>query len=254
MPAYTVLEMVQDILNDLDSDPVTAIDDTEESRQITQILKTTYFNIIDGRHWEHLYELFTLTETDASTPTYMTIPSRVLDIEYVKYNVRTSTDTKDKYQLITYKRPLDFMNMLDARDSSASNIDVITATSGAKGNVYNDRAPTSWTSFDDGIVVFDAYDVAVDTGGYLQTSKTQARGKYYPTWTDDDGTFVPDLPINAFSYLLNEAKSICFLNIKQAANPKIEQMANTQRRRMSNEAQKVTQDILYPNYGRRGKK
>ena len=53
----TLLEMVTDILSDMESDPVTSYLDTPESQQVAQMLQTTYYNIIDGRDWPHLYNL-----------------------------------------------------------------------------------------------------------------------------------------------------------------------------------------------------
>lgn len=260
MPAMTYKEMVVDILNDLDSDPLfdnSPLEDiasTEESRQIVQIIKTTYFNIIDGRDnfWPHLYKLFQLTATGASTPTHMTIPTNAMDFSYIKYNVRTTTDTRDKFKDIIYLDPKEFMDKVDARDDSATEVTQVTDPTGIYINVYNDRAPQYWTSFDDKTVVFDAYDSVVDTSNMVAV-KTQCRGKIYPTVTEED-TFVFDLPVDSFSYLLAEAKSVAFLVLKQAANPKAEQQANTQRRRLSREAGKVERENIYPDFGRKGKK
>ena len=253
----TLKEMVDDILNDMDSDPTfdnTPLEDiasTEESRQVMQILKTTYFSIIDGKDWPHLYDTFQLTESDASTPTTMTIPTNVMDFSYLKYNIATATDTKDRFTKLTYKTPEEFLNITDARDSSLTTIDQITATSGIFLNIYNDRAPLYWTSPDDHTIVLDAYDSGVDT--FTTTVKTQCFGKIYPTWTETDA-FVPDLPIDAFSYFLAEAKSMCFLNIKQTANPKVEAQSTTHRRRMSQEAHKIDNSIKYRTFGRNSKK
>jgi len=49
MAKMTVLEIVQDILNDLDGDAVNSINDTVEALQIAQIVKTTFNNILDGK-------------------------------------------------------------------------------------------------------------------------------------------------------------------------------------------------------------
>ena len=257
MPLMTLKEMVDDILNDMDSDPTfdnTPLEDihsTEESRQVAQILKTTYFQIIDGKDWPHLRNTFQLTESDASTPTTMTIPSNVMDFDYIKYDIQTATDTRDRFHKISYKTPEEFLNITDSRDSSSSLIDQITATSGILINVFNERAPQYWTSPDDETVIFDAYDSDVET--FLKTAKTQCFGKIYPTWTETDA-FVPDLPVDAFSYLLAEAKSMCFVNVKQLANAKVEAQAVTQRRRMSQEAHKIDNSIKYRTFGRNSKK
>lgn len=249
----TWFEIVEDILNDLDSDVVTSWDDTEESRQVSQIMETTYWNLIDGHDWPHLYKPFQLTESSASTPTHMTIANNVMNIDFVKYNIRSSTDTKDRFSIIPFVRPQEFMHRLDARDSSATNVDQITDASGIFLNIYNDRAPSFYTSFDEETIVFDAYDSDVET--YLRTTKTQCYGKIYPTLTVTDGFYV-DLPTEAFSYFLNEAKSTAAIVLKQQQHPKAEQHSITQRRRMAQQAWKINENmgIRYPNYGRRSRK
>lgn len=250
MARMTLLEMVQDILSDMDSDAVTSYTDTVESVQVAQILKTTYFNIIDGRDWPHLYQFFRLTETDANTPTHMTLVNDVMNVDWIKYNVRNATDTKDRYHKIEWKSPEEFMMILDSRDSSATNIDVITSNN-IFFNVYNDRAPSYFTTFDEDLIVFDAFDSGVET--FLKTAKNQCYGKVYPTVTLADGMYF-DLPTEGFSYLLNESKSVVFLALKQVANPKAEQHSVTQRRRMSQEAWRFNKGIIYPDYGRKGKR
>ena len=251
MARLTYLEMVQDILSDMDSDTVTTILETVESTQVTQIIETTYYNIIDGRDWPNLYQMFRLTETGISTPTHMTLGTTVMDLKYVKYNTRTATDTKDRYTEMQFLEPQEFMNIVDGRNSAATNVTQVTDTSNIKINVYKDRAPIYFTSFNETVLIFDAYDEDVET--FLKTAKNQCYGKVYPTVTTSDG-FYFDLPPDAFSYLLNEAKSTCFLTLKQQQNNKAEQHAVTQRRRMSQEAWKLRNGISYPNYGRKSTK
>ncbi len=251
MAKLTYLELVTDILSDMDSDPVSSIFDTVESTQVAQIIETTYYNIIDGKDWPNLYQMFQLEETSASTPTHMDLPDDVMDLKYIKYNTRTTTDTKDRYTEMTFMEPQDFMRMVDERTSSATNIDVITDASGIFINVFNDRAPTYFTSFNETVIIFDAYDGDVET--FLKTAKNQVYGKIYPTVSSTD-TFYFDLPMDSYSYLLNEAKSTCFITLKQQNNPKAEQHAVTQRRRMSQQSWKLRNGIRYPNYGRNGSK
>jgi len=249
MPSMTLLEIVQDILSDLDSDEVNSISDTVESAQVAQIVKTTYFNLIDGKDWPHLYSLFQLTPSGTTArPTHMSFPSTVEDVHYIKYNVRDINDTKDIFQKITWKTPEDFMDIVNKRSTAESEVTEVTDPTGISINIYNERPPQYYTSFDNDNVVFDAYDIAVDST--LTAAKTECYGKLYPTWTVSD-TFVPDLPVNSFSYLLNESKSVAFLILKQAANPKAEQHSVSQRRRMSQEAWKIKNGIKYPSYGRK---
>jgi len=245
----SLLEIVQDILSDLDSDEVNSISDTVESLQVAQIVKTTYFNIIDGKDWPHLNQFFQLEPSgDANKPTHMRLPDNVIKLNYIKYNKKESGNTYDKFINITYKTPEDFMRLLDTRHSDASNVLSVTDDSDVTLNILNDVAPTYYTSFDNEHVIFDSYDSVVDNT--LQESKTQGYGKLYPTWTMED-SFTPDLPVQSFSYLLNEAKSVAFVVLKQAPNPKAEQHSVTQRRRMSQEAWRLQGGVTLPNYGRK---
>jgi len=249
MPSMTLLEITQDILSDMNSDSVNSINDTVEALQVAQIIKSTYFSIIDGRDWPHLFQFFKLTASGtASRPTHMSLPDNVLKVNWIKYNIRTSTDTKDKYTKIIYKTPEEFMEICDSRDSSASRVTQVTDPTGVYINIYNDTAPIYYTSFDNENIVMDAYDSGVDST--LTQVKSQCYGKVYPTWTMTD-EFVADLPEEAFSYFLNEAKSACFLRIKEAPDAKSEQYSVSQRRRMSQDAWRVKRGITYPNYGRK---
>ena len=249
MAKLTVLDMVQDILSDLDSDEVNSINDTIEATQVAQIIKTTYFNIIDGKDWPFLFQFFQLDSSiNPARPNYMKLPESVVNVETIKYNKRLITDTFDRYTDVTYKTPEEFLDIVNARHSDATNVLVVTDASLVKLNIFNDKAPSYFTSFDDEYLVFDSYDSDVDT--ILQTSKTQCHGKVRPTFSMTD-IFVPDLPVQMFSYLLNEAKSTCFLILKQAPNQKAEQHSISQRRRMSQEAWRIKNGVTYPNYGRK---
>lgn len=52
MAKMNLLELVQDILNDLNADNVNSIDDTIESQQVAQIVKSTYFALMHVRNWK----------------------------------------------------------------------------------------------------------------------------------------------------------------------------------------------------------
>lgn len=249
MSKLTLIEMTQDILNDLDSDAVNSINDTIEALQVAQIIKTTYMSLMDGRHWPHLYEIFQLDAlSDINHPVYLKIPETIVNVEWIKYNVRSATDTKDKFSNISYKQPIDFLSIVDARDSSASNIQSVIDFSGVSLNIIKDKAPQYFTSFDDEHIVFDSYNNAVDTT--IQQSKTKGYGRRNTTFTLSD-LFIPDLPVQAFSMLLSEAKATAFTILKQTTNSKAEQHSVTQRRRMSQDAWKLVKGITYPSYGRK---
>ena len=248
MAKMNLLEIVQDIMSDMDSDNVNSINDSVEALQVAQIVKSTYYSIIDGKDYDFLYELFRMTASGTSDrPTHMLLPDDIIDLKYIKYNNKLTASARDLYQVIEYKTPEDFMKLCDERDSTATKVKKVTDPTGIFINVLNDKQPQYFTSFDDVTMVFDSYLATLDST--LQQSKTQCHGKRSIVFTIGD-TFTPDLPTQMFTYLLAEAKSACFLTLKQMANQKAEQTSIRQRRIMSEEAFRIKNGITYPNYGR----
>lgn len=249
MAKMTLLDMVQDIMSDMDADDINSITDTAESVQVAQIIKTTYYNIVDGKDFPFLYELFQLNSSATTArPTHMKMPEDIIDLKWIKYNNKKQGDAKNLYEKVEYKAPEDFMEIVDKRDNSASNVTAVTDTTDILVNIYNDRGPKYFTSFDDEFLVFDAYDSEKEST--MQNSNTQCHGKRSVAFTLVDN-FTPDLPVQMFSYLLNEAKSTAFVTLKQMPNPKAESNSVTQKRRMSQEAWRVRNGITFAHYGRK---
>jgi len=248
----TLLEIVQDILNDMDSDEVNSISDTIESVQVAQIVKTCYFEMIGNRNWPHLRKLIQLEGLATPTkPNYLAIPDGVKELESFKYDKFTSTNPNTKLLDVTFKQPDSFLRFVSSRNSSNSNVETIIDFSGSKLLILNDVAPTYWTTFDDEKIVTDSYDASVDTT--LNGSKTQCLAYVNPVWVHDNDA-VPDLPIEAFPALLAEAKSTAFYNVKQMPNQKTEQKSQRQQRWLSRKAWKGHGGVEYPDYGRKGRR
>jgi len=247
----TLLEIVQDILSDMDSDEVNSIHDTVESQQVARVVRSTFENIVTGREYPHKNTLLKLQASgDSTKPTHMKLPENVIELLSLNYNKRALTDTKDKYSEVKYLSPDEFILKTNYRDTSKDNV-VVVEENGVDLFILNDVAPTYFTSFDDEWLVFDSYDKAVDTT--LQQNKTQCFGKVQPTFAFEDD-HIPDLPVQLFPYLINEAKSTAFLVVKQMPNQKAEQHSISQRRRMSQDAWRLTKGISRPDYGRKSKK
>ena len=70
-----------------------------------------------------------------------------------------------------------------------------------------------------------------------------------PSWTVSD-SFIPDLPEEAFSRLLAEAKAACFGRLKQLTDNKSEQQAQRQRHAMARKSWRAHGGIRMPNYAR----
>lgn len=248
----SLLELVQDILNDLDSDEVNTINDTVEAQQVANIVKTCYFEIVGNRNWPHLKKLIQLDASgDVAKPNYLKLPETVKELIFFKYETQKATDTKIVLTEMKYKEPDDFLRFVSSRNTDNANVDIITDFSGTKLFILNNTAPTYWTSFDDEWMVTDSYDSAVDTT--LQKAKTQCQAVVEPAWLPEDD-FVPDLPTEAFSSLLEESKSTAFFVLKQMANQKAEQKATRQSRWLSRKAWSAKGGVLYPDYGRKSRR
>lgn len=244
----TLLEIVQFILNDMDGDEVNSVNDTIESQQVANIVKQTYLEMIANRNWPHMGTAFNCDSyTDTDYPTFLTLPENIKELKWIKYNKRTSTDTKDKYESLKYKQPEDFFDFCSARDSSATNVQIVNYN-GVKINIRTDQAPQFWTSFDDNVIICDSFDSDVDT--VLQTGKNSCWGVKNPTWSGTD-TSIPDLPAEAFPALVEEAKSTAFYVLRQTSNEKAEQKATRQQRWLSRKAWRTKGGVRYPDYGRR---
>jgi hypothetical protein len=220
---YTLLEMTQNILASMDGDEVDSINDTAESRQVSQLIRTAYFNIVSRANLPEHKTLFQLTSSgNTSYPVKMTAPSNVTRIDWIKYN--TSTDSVDDFNYVTILPIQQFVDMMDSLNESETNVDTMTINN----NVYyfrNDKKPEFCMVLDDNIIIFDSYDSSVETT--LQTSKTMCYGQTMPTFSLTDNA-IPNLDDAQFALLLNEAKALCFVELKQTPNQKAEQEARRQ--------------------------
>lgn len=249
MARKTLLEIVQVILNDIDGDEVNSIDDTIESEQVASVVRSCYEEMVSNRNWPYHKEMIKLEASGTtSKPNYLKLPERLKELYFFKYDKAKITDSKVVYQDVTYKTPEEFMRYVMSRDSSQANIDTIVDISGVQLLIANNLAPSFWTSFDDDYLITDSYDSAVDTT--LQSAKTQVYASMMPIWVHENDA-VPDLPITAFSALIEESKSTASFVVKQMVNQKAEQKATRQQRWLSRKSGRANNGVQYPNYGRK---
>jgi len=244
----TLLEVVQEILSDMNSDNVNSVNDTIEAQQVVQIAKRTYFNMVNERILPHTASFFNLTAlVNPAKPTHVRIEDDVVRVESIKYDCRKEIDAPVNPQEIQYLHPKEFIDWVMQRNPSNPNVTTVLDT--VPLFIYNNAAPTYWTSFDDKHIVFDSFDSSLDST--IQSSKCYAYGEREPAWTSID-QFIPDIPAKMFPYFVNEAKSMCFMTIKEAPHQKVEQAADRQRKWLSGEKFRAGgKRITYPNYGRK---
>ncbi len=252
MAKLTLLEIVQDILSDMVSDEVNSIDDTIESQAVAQIVKTVYLDMITNRNWPHTRKLINLDSPgNLDLPTYLKLPTNLKELEVLEYDSRKLGDTYSSYRKLKYKYPDEFLHLVSGRKSDAPNTVVITDPSGVKLSILANKAPEYYTSFNDVDIVCDSYDVTVDDT--LKSSKTNCIAFLIPDW-ERSNEAIPDLPIEAFSALVAEAKSTAFYTIKQMVNEKAEQKATRQNRWLARKAWRTHGGVRYDDYGRKGRR
>lgn len=249
MAKQSLLDIVQEILSDMNSDNVNSISDTIESMQVAQIVRRTFYNLYNDRVWPHTAQLLRINSSaDGDKPTHMILDEDLIHLDWVKYDVRTDPTKSINYKVMQYKSPEDFLTYVMQRDSTDANVITVMDYNGTPLLIRNDVMPTCYTTFDDEHLVFDSWDNTVDS--ILQQSKTQAFGISEPEFLLED-SFVPDIPMKAFPYFVNEAKSTAFLKVKEVFSQKDEQNATRQKSWLAQNKHRIAGGIKYPNYGRK---
>ena len=237
----TLLQIVQSILSDMDSEDVNSISDTVEAQQIGSVVEDTYYNIIADREIPEHNKLMTLTAmADSAKPTHFKYPTNTKHIDRVEYNV--GTVAKKDFAEVAFVDPVYFLDNMDESgllvETYDGNLDIFVGTT---------TAPSYYTSFDDEYVIMNSYDSAVDTT--LQSSKIRAFGSVYPTFSQTD-SFAPDLDNTLMPLLLAEAKSTCFSLFKGGSDPKVEQAARRLKSYVMNDQYKTKRPNIRNYYGR----
>ena len=237
----TLLEIVQDILSDMDSEEVNSISDSNEARQVARIVQTTFYNLIATREIPEHEELLKLTPaSDSNFPTHFEYTDNVKEITDVWYE-----DSDGFYREVRWIEPLDFLNRTDRVTEDF--VTVFDKNGGTKLRIKNDANPTFYTSFDDKWIVMNSYDSSVDST--LQFSKVRAYGTVYPAFTIAD-SYTPDLDSTLFPYLVSEAKSTAMSLLKGQTDPKVDQQSRRQKSYMQNDQFKSERGNKRVNYGR----
>lgn len=223
---YTLLELTKAVLSSMDSDEINSINDTVESQQVVEIIKTVYDDIISRGDLQSNKTLFNLVPSgDITKPTLMTKPESLDRIEWIKYNGMLIEDTDPAWTEMMFMPPGDFIEYI--HNFNPSQTDVGTFDYVAEGSVItftykNSASPRYYTTIDDNTLIFDSYDSEVSST--LEASKTLAFGPRRTSFESTD-SFTPVLQPNQFALLLNEAKSLAWAELKQTGHAKAEQTA-----------------------------
>lgn len=234
----SLLDIVQSVLSDMNSDEVSSISDTVEAEQVAMIVRDTYFETIVTRNLLKLNNYFNLDSiSDATRPNIMKLPANVSEVKEIRY----------KGDLVKHVSREEFMRITSNRQNNTAITEVKEPATGMLLYIINNYRPMYWTSFDDSHIIFDAWESEITET--LLTGEVVGYGELMPSWSMTDN-FVPDLPLKLYPLLLAEVKSKAFADIKQMASAKEEQKATRLRQHLSRERNRTANGIRYPNYGR----
>lgn len=269
---FTLLEIVQDILNDMSGDEVDSINDTTEATQVANIVRSTYFHLVSQRNLTEHKTQFRLDETSSSTPVIMTKPDNMLTMEWLKFDRKNEPGAfsggvfsgsafditeGSNFTPMQYYAPYDFFDLQDRLTWDGTSVDAFEFTTGSSDVIdikyKTNSAPSFYTVLEDYYVIFDSLDTDV-TVNYLESLLSLAYGTYKPTFTMND-SFTPDMDATEFNWLMEEAKSACSRKLRQLED----QTASQRARRGAIRSQRTDKGLTgsqpdynrMPNYGRR---
>ena len=236
----TLLEIVQEILDEANGDNVSSISDTDESVKVASIVRAVYQTMIANREIPEHKELIQLTPlSDITRPTMFRLTEDIRTVDWIRYN---GTE-------VCFIEPEKFLErslQLNPTDTDVTSVQNVN--NNVTLYVTNHADPTYFSSFDDEHIIMDSYDSAVDTT--LQQSKTIAWGSVYPVFRLEND-FVPDIDANLFPMFVEEAKSRAIYSVSgKTLNQKVETAARHARNRAQTDRHKVGQGHNRPRYGR----
>lgn len=225
---FTLLEMVQKVLEALGSDEVNTINDTVEAVQTARLIEDSFYELLNQREWPFLMQLIQLESLgDVLQPTTLKIPESVVRIDDVRYDWTNTIDTPLEplnIKGVKWMEPDQFLRHVQGRNTDTAEITVFNTPNGIKIPLRVDKGVEAsfWTSFDDEFIVFDGYDNINEST--MQGNRSQCLAKVLPTFLLTD-TYMPNVPPHFFQTWLADAKSTAFIYWRQEVSPKDEQKA-----------------------------
>lgn len=242
----TLRDIVVEILDYMDGQPVSSINDTDEALQIARIVERTYYNLMSSNTVPEQKKLLKLiVSSDATYPTHLKTPDDLIRLHNLWYDIETDPTKKRKYHELQYVDPLTFIHKTDTYEGQVQIVPDKDAATDLR--IRTDKHPDFYTSFNDNWIVVDSFNSSVDST--LQANKLRAYGTVLPQFTIDDD-FIPEMDVNLFPVLIEEAKSVAFEVLKGVRSTKVEQAARRNRYLSQPDRQKVGSSPRWNNYGR----
>ncbi len=247
MTKRTILKLVQDLGAGINSDEIDTLDETIEATDIATLLSQTLQEVLDRKTWEFMKGKVRQLDARAGGSTELntlTIPTDVTRITCLKYR-----DNNDKFRELTYMQACEFIELVQSRDATESNITAIDNADGVALNVDTTVAPQYWTSFDEETITFDAYDSTSGTGNLIADSVIIA--DVMPVTDFTDPVAVLNIPERMETLVFNEALVTCNYRLRQIRDPRADRIARRQGISLRENEHKTKKDKKVIRYGRR---
>jgi len=242
----TLLDLVQTILEKMDSDEVNSINDTVESHGVALEVRDSFRHITansEDYQKEGYAQLESLSNKDF--PNQLRIPDNIVRIEDLWY--------KNGYGQRVCPEYMDPRTFVERQFRVFGECPTEAAAYGTTGPCFPygaDADAEYYTTFDEQTVFFDRVDLRDQET--IQGRSSGIRGVIAPEFKLED-TFVPPLMVDEFPLLLNEAIDACFVHFKGVSNSKAQLRARQQKVMKQNNRDRIRTTRppqLGPPYGR----
>ena len=169
---HNLLKLTQRVLNAIDSESISSVDDTEESLMVVEILNRCYEEIISKKKWKFLRTYSSLESTTALNELKCPPGAISFNPYEVWYNKRK----------ITYLEPEDFLALTVTRDETDTTN--VLVSNGIKVSIGTD--PSYFTSDDDETLRFDSIPNTVNGLTASLSEVTLYTGPSSPLYLDED--------------------------------------------------------------------
>lgn len=245
----TLMNLINGVLVDMGRSPVNQLGATSEAARVEAICRDIYEHLLTRNLWPNKHKLTKLESiSDTSRPSALRIPPGVIRVEEVRYDVRRGTEPQ-QLRKIDYMEPARFLSMVSLRDSTQPDIHTSLTEDGVPLLIERNSPPRWWTTFDDSLIYFDAYEsseMATMVGG---RSTILAYTK--PEWpiSGDDELPIPEKYLPMYEAL---ARSACHAKIRQEVSPVDDYWGKATYARFLHEGRIAgSNETKRPRYGRR---
>lgn len=245
----TLLYTVQRVLEKLDLDVINSINDSQDAVLVAREAEDTFFDLVSRNEWPERYDIIELENVgDTNNPTALRLPSEVLRIDSLRYDITKTGDTDKVYKDLKQLDAEEFLDIVYNRSSSSSDITEVSYK-GVSMFILNDAEPTYYTTFDNKLIVMDAWLSSEETT--VNGSKSVCRGSFIPSWEHDDDFVIP-LDNNTYPLYLAELAAACSMYLNGVQSFEDERRRARGISRLRRKAFRTDKQIKQNKYGRDG--